>query len=110
MGIWGSGGDPRRPEQEDEDAQRRQRRALPKRGKPGLDDFFFDCAIIDADGKPLTHQRMSGTNSTRDLITTVAVVLGRRSDEFLLTLESVVLLMTDACWPRSSWVMSRACS
>ena len=39
---------------------------------------------------------MSGTNSTRDLITTVAVVLAWRRDDVLITHEGVVLGMTDA--------------
>ena len=50
---------------------------MPKREKPGLDNFFFDCAITDEDGEMLTNQRMSGNNFTRDLVTGVAVVLGR---------------------------------
>ena len=61
-----------------------------------MDDFFFDCAITDEDGKMLTNQRMSGNNSARDLVTGVAVVLGKRSDDILLTHEGVVLGMTDA--------------
>ena len=56
-----------------------------------MDNFFFDCAITDEDGKMLTNQRMSGNNSTRDLVTGVAVVLGRRSDDILMTHEGVVL-------------------
>ena len=93
---WWHQADQRRPEPGEEEAQRRQRRALPKRGRPGSDDFFFDCAIIDEDGKPLTNRRISGTNSTRGFVATVAVVLGRRSDHIMISHEGVVLGMTDA--------------
>ena len=46
---------------------------------------------MDEDGKELTNKRLSGNNSTRDLITTFAVVLGKRSDDLLLTHDGVVL-------------------
>ena len=62
-------------------------------------DLGFTSAgegMLDEDGKELTNQRLSGTNSTRDLVTTVAVVLGKRSDDLLLTHDGVVLGMTDA--------------
>ena len=44
----------------------------------------------------MTNQRMSYNNSARDLVDTVAVVLGQRSDDLLLSHDGVVLGATEA--------------
>ena len=51
---------------------------------------------MDKDGKGRTIQRMGSANSIRDLITTVAAVLGKRSDDMMLTHDGVGLGMANA--------------
>ena len=68
----------------------------PRRATPEEDTFFDVTVVRDEDGGFITHQRFFGFHTTRDLVQTLAIVTGHRSDELLVTHKGTVLGAGDA--------------